>query len=368
MGASGVTCRGIVAAYQRDMMPTLALGLRLADTRVAVRSNSGELMDALTAHYQDFLDEAGNPDIVVTALDGGPVPSVLPFASREGQGEEAKEEYVDLPDGRVVRKRRTGLWLVFGPGGHYVLGPCRQNVDQVVNAVNARCGDRELRAGALLFHAAGVCLGGAGITLSGFAGAGKSTLALEIMRHGASFVSNDRVLIGPGADGLTMTGIARMPRINPGTLLHNEALAPVLTEAERAAYAGLSPDALWRVEHKYDVRIRDCFGPGRFRLRAGLRALVVLGWRRGGGDMRARWTDVDASPELLPAFMKDVGVFFEEGPRPATQDAYRVLLGACPVLVIGGGVDFKRAAALCLDVLGPPAVPASGPAAAPCCV
>ncbi|EFL51352.1 HPr kinase [Solidesulfovibrio fructosivorans JJ]] len=367
MGAGGVTCRDIVAAYQQNMTPSFTLGLHLADTRVAVRSNSRELMDALTVHYQDFLDDGGDPDIVVTALDGGPVANALAFALRAGE-EDAKEEYVDLPDGRVVRKRRTGLWLVFGRGGNYVLGPCRQNVDQVVNAVNARCEDREMRAGALLFHAAGVCLDGRGLALSGFAGAGKSTLALEIMRHGASFVSNDRLLIGPGDAGLTMTGIARMPRINPGTLLHNEALAPILTEAEREAYAGLTPDALWRVERKYDVRIRDCFGPGRFRLRAGLRALVVLGWRRGGGELRATWTDIDAAPHLLPAFTKDVGVFFEQGPRRAKADAYRVLLGDCPVLVIHGGVDFKRAAALCLDVLGPLSASAAEPVDAPCCV
>lgn len=366
MEACAVTCRDIAAAYQKETSPTLSLGLRLGDTHVVVRSNSSRLMDALTAHYRDFLDEAGDPDIVVTALDGGPVPSPLPFCSREGEGGHPKEEYADLADGRVVRKCRTGLWLVFGRAGHFILGPCLRNVDQVVNAINARCGDREMRVGALLFHAAGVCLGQAGLALSGFAGAGKSTLALEIMRHGAAFVSNDRVLIGPGPQGCVMTGLARMPRVNPGTLLHNEALAPILTEEERASYLRLAPGELRQVERKYDVCIHDCFGPGRFRLRARLRALVVLCWEHGGGAMRASWTDIQARADLLPAFMKDVGVFFEEGPRRARAHEYRALLEDSPLLVIHGGVDFKRAAALCLDVLGSSPAGATGLPAAPC--
>ena len=368
MQASSATCRDIATAYARHTPPTFALDLRLGETRVHVRSNAAALIDALIDHYRDFLDDAGSPDIVVTALDGSPPSFALPFALPDGGDAAAKEDVLDLPDGRVVRKRRTGIWLVFGPGGHYVLGPCRDNVDQVINAVNARCEDREMRAGALLLHAAGVCLGRTGLAIAGLAGAGKSTLALHVMGQdgqGAAFVSNDRLLVGPGPSGLVMTGLARMPRVNPGTILHNAALAPLLSAADRAAYARLDPEDLWRVERKYDVRIRDCFGPDRFRLRAGLKALVVLCWRRGGGETRAAWTTLRARADLLPALMKDVGVFLEAGPRRAVATDYLSLLDACPVLVLEGGVDFLRAAALCRELLAPPQ--GAGTSAAPAC-
>lgn len=362
MGASPATCRELAGAYRNGSSLSFTLNLRLADTRLAVRSNSAELLDALGSHYQDFLGDGGEADIVLTAVDAKVGPVDLPFVPWAGEDDDAKEEFVDLPDGRVVRKRRTGMLLVFGPGGNFVIGPCRQHVDQVINSINARFADWQFRAKAGLFHAASVCLGTSGLAISGFAGAGKSTLALEILRHGASFVSNDRLLIGPGPDGgLILTGIPRMPRVNPGTLLHNDCLTPVLTEEERAAYARLSVTALWGLERKYDVSIRDCFGPGRFRLRADLRALVVLCWRPGGGDMQVAWTDIGHRPDLLPAFMKDRGVFFEEGPRRAEAAEYLSLLDRCPVLVLGGGVDFGRAAALCLDVLGPPKAEKVGP-------
>ncbi len=346
-----VTCRSVAEAYARGVSAPLVLGLRLGRTGVRLRSNSGAVMDALADHYRDFPGDADAADIEVTVLDHGPVSLDLPFVLWEGADDEAKEEYADLADGRAVRKRRTGMWLVFGRGGHYVLGPCAGHVDQVVNCVNARVADRELRDGALLFHAAGVSVAGAGLAISGFAGAGKSTLALEIMRHGASFSSNDRLLVGPSEKGLVMTGVARMPRVNPGTLLHNDRLAALLTEEERAGYAGLPREALWKLERKRDVPIRDCFGPGRFRLRSKLAALVVLRWRPGRGGLDERWVEGREREELLPAFMKDLGVFFETGPRRASPGEYLALLADCPVLLLEGGTDFSRAAALCLDLL-----------------
>jgi HprK-related kinase B len=355
MEARTPTCRQILDMAAHGMLPDHALHLRLADTRVTVRSNSAQLLQELGGHYREFSGQGGAADILVTVVETGPLSPDLPFAPWTGEDDAAKEEFADLPDGRIVRKRRTGLLLVFGPAGHFVLGPCRRHLDQVVNAINARFADRQFRAGAALFHAAAVCLGEAAVAVAGFAGAGKSTLALEIMRHGASFVSNDRLLVGPvpgfGRDGLMVTGIPRMPRVNPGTLLHNDRLCMLLSEEERAAYARLSPRALWELERKYDIPIHDYFGPGRFRLRAGLAALVVLCWRPGDGAARAAWTDIASRPDLLPAFMKDRGVMFEEGPRRAEPSDYLALLGRCPVLVLDGGVDFGHAADVCLDVL-----------------
>lgn len=362
MGGPPTTCLHIAKAYRGQAVPALTLDLRLGRTRLRLATNAPDLCDALAGHYREFRDDAGSADLVVTALDLGPVPFSLPFSVWEGADEEAKEEFVDLADGRVVRKRRTGLWLLFGPGGHFVLGPCRNHVDQVINCINARAADRELAAGAKLLHAAGVALGQSGLAVAGFAGAGKSTLALELVRRGADFVSNDRLLVGPSArdeNALAMTGVARLPRVNPGTLLHNDRLAPILPDDDRAAYAALPAEALWALERKYDVPIAACFGPGRFQLRTRLSALVVLRWRPGAGDMAARWTDLAASPELAAAFTKDVGVFFEHGPSRAVPGEYLSLLADCPVLVLDGGTDFDRAAALCLNLLQSPA---AGPA------
>ena len=65
--------------------------------------------------------------------------------------------------------------------------------------------------------------------MAGFSGAGKSTLALHVMSLGATFVSNDRVMVAetPANDSGApmMYGVAKHPRINPGTAMNNPDLA-----------------------------------------------------------------------------------------------------------------------------------------------
>ncbi len=353
-------CADVIAACRApvphvvDVMP--------GGTRLRVQTNSLALAEALGRHFAAFPADGGQPDLVIQAVDG-PCPDLdLTFVPHES--EDGKEEYADLPDGRLVRKRRTGLLLVFGPAGNWIFGPCAAWPQQVVNAVNARLADRELTRGAALLHAAAVARGeialalaglaGAGKTtlaLAGLAGAGKPTLGLELVRRGADFVTNDRLFVTPGPDGFGCCGLARPPRVNPGTILANDRLHGLLDPAERAAYAALPPQALWGLESKHDVPIETCFGPGRVRLRAGLCALVVLGWKRSGGPVVARWTSLPAAPELVPAIAKDLGVLFLAGPRPAEPAAYLAALGELPVLVLSGGVDFSRAAQLCQDIL-----------------
>jgi HprK-related kinase B len=106
-----------------------------------------------------------------------------------------KEEYFELADGRVVRKRLTGMVFIFGEGENVAVGPCLENINQVVNFVNSRYIEWMLCKGCILGHAAGVILNGNKLAVAGFSGAGKSTLVLHLMNEGGTFVSNDRLMI-----------------------------------------------------------------------------------------------------------------------------------------------------------------------------
>ena len=103
----------------------------------------------------------------------------------------------------------------------------------------------------------------------GFSGTGKSTLALHIMRSGTDFISNDRVMVEKAFQQHTMYGVAKMPRINPGTVLNNDSLQSVIPEQERLEFEALPPDELWDLEHKYDAFIDHCFGRRKFTLGSG---------------------------------------------------------------------------------------------------
>jgi HprK-related kinase B len=96
---------------------------------------------------------------------------------------------------------------------HVAVGDCLANPNQVVNFINSRYLNWLMRDGGLLLHAAGVARGDAGVALTGFPGAGKSTLALHLMREGYNFVSNDRLVIRVDASRLRMDGLPKHPRV-----------------------------------------------------------------------------------------------------------------------------------------------------------
>ena len=376
------------------------LRLRLEELCVRVRSNSGAVVADLRRYFAPFLEsvEAADPpdafplsanpsaaiaaDIDILLLDGPVAESPVELTTRPhlpGKRPD-KERAADLPGenggvgGRVVRKQATGMLFVFGAGHgpDIALGPCARNRNQLVNFICARYMERRVAVGWALGHAAGVVgSNGRALALCGFAGMGKSTLALHLLARGCDFVSNDRVLIEPGAAGgaCVLHGIPKHPRLNPGTALGNPELTPhlarALPEALRQAYAGLSAGELYAVEDKYDAIIDECFAPAatpiggergsRFRLAAPLAGVVALNWRHGGGAFSARRVELAARPDLLETLRKAPGAFYLPSALTRarlTPGQYLEALGGTPALELCGGSDFSAAATACLDFLG----------------
>lgn len=360
--------RTALAADVRGWYPAShELALRINDVYVRVATNAPELHAKLTRYFGEFLapevSERGVParaDVIrVTAHEAPRRDWGLPFTAKQPDAgkRKIKEEYLDLPDGRLVHKRLTGMLFAFGRGDNVAVGPCTANDNQVVNFINNRYLELMLNRGCLLGHAAAVSHAGRGLAVAGFSGMGKSTLSLRLMSLGATFVSNDRVLVerDNGQTAPRCLGIPKQPRINPGTILANPDLSPVLTEEERTTLSALPPDDLWHLERKYDAIIGDCFGPGRFVPQAPLDALVILNWRRNGEPLRVRMDSAQDRPDLLSAFMKSTGVFYLPAPGGWMQDPdhaeYARGLAGVPIIELSGGVDFDAAADACMHFL-----------------
>jgi len=356
---NNATCHDWITELSGSIAFSHTLSLALGQCRIDVRTNSADLEKDLVEYFKPFMCIPGSrpADITVTALEGDPVRAPFPLTVKQPDPGKTKikEEYHDFSDGRAVHKRLTSMLFFFNESENLAIGPCLANSNQVINFVNNRFIGWMLVRGSLLGHAAAVKKNGRGLAFAGFSGMGKSTLALHLMSRGTTFVSNDRLLVHAHPGRLTMEGVAKLPRINPGTALNNPDLGTILSDEDRDRFSALKMEELWHLEHKYDVPIESCFGPGRFELESPMHGLVLLNWKHDQTPMQAGLVNLAERRDLLPAFMKSAGLFFLPGDRADeldfSEEAYIDLLRECPVLELSGGVDFDGAADICLEFL-----------------
>lgn len=333
--------------------PDFDVLLRLDGWCVRVRCSDRALCKELREYFHTFVTHDAEPEATVYAIQtDAPVLPLSYVAYPRAPGKRGpKEEYCDAPDGRFVRKVRTGMVFAIGEDWRLGAGPCRANINQVINFVNAMHLQRLLEDEGILLHAAGVCFGSDGIALAGLAAAGKSTLALHLIAAGGQFVSNDRLVLRREGQGHTMHGVAKMPRVNPGTILNNPALAHLLSEDRAGHFRALPPEELWQVEDKHDADIEACFGKGRIRLACPASALVILTWKRTEEPTTLSQVDLRDRPDLLAAVAKEPGVFHPptlvQRLMPHTPEAYLRMLRGLPAYELRGGMDFSTAVELC---------------------
>ncbi|SDB45412.1 HprK-related kinase B [Desulfonatronum thiosulfatophilum] len=339
------------------------LRLRFSGCRIVVHADDPQIIAKLRRYYSEFQDSVHtenmqdrDPDILITALEGPPLEFDAPWTVKQPDPGKSriKEEYLDQGEVRIVLKRLTGMLFLFDQRRHAAFGPCLANENQVINFINSRFIQWMLDRNSLLCHAAGVAKHGKGLALAGFSGMGKSTLALHMMSRGLDFVSNDRLLIHRKDDKIMMHGVAKLPRVNPGTILGNPSLSGMLDEAQKDAYAGMAPEELWALEQKHDVYLDECFGPGKNLSSSNLNGLVILNWSPKYPRISLELVDLAQRPDLLDTVVKSPGVFFL--PRPGCTyrfkpEAYLRMFEDCAVFEARGGVDFDHVAKACIHYL-----------------
>ncbi|NOT02471.1 MAG: HprK-related kinase B [Phycisphaerales bacterium] len=345
----------------RTRFPTdHTLDLKFEDCSMRVHGNSAALIDRLREYYGRFVTREPGRQFQIAVLESPALPVDIDFnpVSRRDLRAALKEEIADLPDGRIIRKSRTGMVFLIGDDVHVAIGPCARNPNQVVNFIDNRFIEWRLRCGGLLLHASGVSLDNAGLAIAGPAGRGKSTLALEMLERGFDYVSNDRVITDKHLPSSLMYGVPKRPRVNPGTLLHHRRLSEMLEPGDRDRLNRMSADELWHLEEKRDVDVERWFPRCKHVLLARLSAVVVLNWQRDAGPLRLAPVTLSDRTEILELIVKDPGVFHPGRQASSSPEQnvrrYQDVLRECPVCEITGGVDFAAAAAACHDFLRRP--------------
>lgn len=336
-----------------DSAFTEPLELRFSHCRIRIRTNNPTLTAKLTHYFRAFVDEFDDADYMLTALQMEPPDLDLPFEDwpRDPGKTGRKDTVCDIEGGRVLRKVRTGMQFLISPQYKIAFGDCLANDNQVINFVISQYLSWLRNRGWEICHAAGLLTDGKGLGIAACSGGGKSTLMLHLISRGGTFVSNDRLLIREEGGKSCMTGVPKMPRVNPGTLLNNKDLLTILPQDRRVALKDLPVDQLWGLEEKYDVDIDTVFGANRLQLEAPLSAFIVLNWdRKAKRPFALDAIDLSRRDDLLAAIMKPPGAFFLplQGDAPRTifdldKTDYIRRLRQVPVFEATGRADFDAA-------------------------
>lgn len=320
---------------------------------VEFRTNSEPLLVELRDYYKHFLLEGhGDGTVQQTVLGWQTGEALVPAGDWQVKQPDPgkskiKEHLLFLGEDKVVRKVLTGVHLFFVGSERVCAGPLEANPNQVVNFINNMHLDALLADKGQLFHASGVCRGNIGLGMAGQSGKGKSTLALRLLQQGLDLVSNDRLVVNQGESGLGMYGIAKYPRINPGTVIHQPELLPMVQPEDLARYQAMGIDELWELEEKYDAFVEPAFGV-KFKLCASMKMFVILDWDRHlDAPPSLTRAKADDHPELVETVMKSPGVMLPRSARrigDATVAPYAELLNDCELFILSGGVDFDAAA------------------------
>ncbi|MBP0047257.1 HprK-related kinase B [Marinobacterium sp. AK62] len=336
---------------------TAAFQLRLEDFRLQVNSNSPALIDALRHYYRSYPQPSEThtrPQVQIWMLDQPAIKPDLDWRDwpRETGKSGLKEAVVDLPHGqRLIRKVKTGMLMLQRQQDPVLIGPAQEHLAQAVNFINNQHINHLQQQGGLICHAAALSVGGRGVAVAASSGGGKSTLMLRLMElPEARFITNDRLFVSPTATGLTGTGVAKLPRVNPGTLLHNPRLRPILSPARQAEFGALTPEALWELEFKSDVPVEDYYGPGSLVLSAPLHDLILLNWSPASDEpCQIQPVNLEARSDLLPGIMKSPGAFYQNAageflsaPTLPPEADYRERLSRLNVYEASGRADFDH--------------------------
>lgn len=327
------------------------LVLSVGPVRLRLRC-AGTLRAELAAYFADVLAEDAPGAIEIDILEGqslDPAPDWVDWAREPGKTGR-KDAIHALRDGRLVFKWRTGVTFLQSRAALVAFGQVGANANQVINFVNTQVLNTCLRDGWQICHAAAVTNGARTLAIAGLSGGGKSTSVLRLMDlPGSAFVTNDRLLVRREGPVTTALGIPKHPRINPGTILHNARLHPLLTSARLAELAAMSPDDLWHLEEKHDLIVPEIYGPGRLQISAPLTDFWVLNWQRDSAQPTAI-SDVTLSdrPDLLGAIMKSAGPFyadasgrFQTDQTPLQPEGYISALRDVRVSEVTGRIDFE---------------------------
>lgn len=343
--------------------------LDINDFIINIRSNSTELLDWCRYYFSHVLhnkqDSAIRSDIEIIAVERQPLELDIDFQDwiRTDKAKARKDAIYDIPGARLLKKVRTGMIFLQSRTDLIAAGECLKNKNQIINFINTQYMTHIENHQAVICHAAGLVTTVDGhdqaLGMAGFSGGGKSTLMLHMLaKEGSRFLSNDRLFLQRSEALTRAIGIPKLPRINPGTILHNPKLQNLISSQRRDELLQLPEQQLWELEEKYDVFIDESYGPNKIQYQAEIKHFIVLNWRHDSNDsVKLEKINLAQRDDLLAAIMKSPGPFYQyengdlyQYQTPLNQQSYLDVFQDINVYEASGKVDFKALSQLCYQL------------------
>ncbi len=348
--------------FQGEALVSGKLCLDLGECSLMVRSNSKELLATLRAYFSHLVTELENADLEVIAIQSENLELAYEFIDwKRATGKSGRKDALfELNNGRLIKKVRTGMIFLQSEPYKIAVGDCLSNDNQVINFINAQYMTWLQHRQWLICHAAGVVYNNKSLAMAGFSGGGKSALMLHLLDHPEiNYLTNDRLFIQREENQVNALGIAKLPRINPGTIINNPRLTALLSEEKSQEYASLAMAELWDLEEKYDVDINAVYGENRITHKAPLSAFIILNWRHDSDEiLEVNQVEISERSDLLAAVMKSAGSFYQypdgsflSDEKSLNPELYIKLLKEVAVYEVKGKVDFVALKEKCLNLL-----------------
>lgn len=293
------------------------LSLSFDEFTIEILTNSVALTETLRSYFLPYVTaDVGSNSKQLYLYEQEPVSMPLAWADwpREPGKAGQKEQICDAEDGRWIHKVKTGVIFFQHNTQPTAVGPCLKHSSQIINFVINQYINYLQQSGGLICHAACVEIEQQGVAIAAFSGGGKSTTMLKLMEHEhTQFVSNDRLFLFATETGVLAKGVSKQPRVNPGTLLHNDTLRHLLSSEQQDALSMLSPTELWSLEQKFDVHITEHYGSNRSKNSTALQHVILLNWsHQSHEDTSLDMINIAERPELIGAIAKSPGPFFQQ--------------------------------------------------------
>ncbi len=323
---------------------TEELNLRFGPVGICIRCNDpaviGEIRRYHAAHVVEEKSTANGRVVYLYQHPGFRSDYQMRDFSRIAQGKKVKEEFIDIFEGRLVRKKKYEIEMYFDGMNNIMVGDLKDNVHQIALFLNVVYARTFLAGGGyMLLNAAAIAHGDSIIALTG--GPSPSVL-LAFLDQGFKLTTFDRLMVRNTGDRNHALGYHLQPRIHPGSALAMPRIADTLSAENAMRYGQLSPAELWSLNEVVPVDVSRIYGSDIWRTEGDLKAVCMLEWEpESRYKTRTEPMDTDEMLSQVSVYYKDLGVFDlnntrgERLPRPDMDHLSRVFEGVKRLRVRG---------------------------------